>query len=545
MPSLLELVEKINKGELIDSGLLEVYQESSNAAEKFLANHARAMLDLRRSHSFLLEALEAIDYADQKVLFQFLSVLGFLGLHEQRTQPVIKFGAAALNRRETALALEAIQSGVIQDQQQASGNYVRDRENALFIAEQYERAAHTIGWSAPGKCDWNNPQLRIGYVTTALADDDASARMVAGLAKSFDGKEIKLHVYSTEANVRREKLHFNQGPFTPASTKRGKETVELLSRKKTPLWMAPVDLDLAACAKELANQIFKDQIDVLIIDAAQGDPIAAVVANWNVAKAKLNLVRRSPLLSNAIDGVIYVEPSTLKADEPFFKARSTPAHLIAEGVEPAGEAAPAVTRTMFGIPEQSVILATVVNEADEPVSPEFLDAMVHCLRQHPHAVLLTAGEGDMTPMKRRLESAGLSKRAGFVGKRKDLVEFLRMADVFVAPFPKSTSAGVLSAMGAGRAVVAMAGEPSDPHRAQTFVGDEHAMSDSIAYVERVGKLVRDANLRNQIGESLKQRVAGQFTIEQTAKAIESLCRSLVESEKKPAKRENETRAQAA
>ncbi len=544
MPSLLELVEKINKGELIDAALLEVYQESSNAAEKFLANHARAMLDLRRSHSFLLEALEAIDYADQKVLFQFLSVLGFLGLHEQRTQPVIRFGAAALNRRETALALEAIQSGVIQDQQQAGGAYTRDRENALFIAQQYERAAQTIGWYPPSACNWNNPQIRIGYVTTALADDDASARMVSGLAKYFDGKEVKLHVYTTEANVRREKMSFSQGPFSPASAKRGKETIEILARKKAPLWTAPLDQDLAVCARELATQVFKDQVDMLIIDAAQGDPIAAVVANWQVAKTKVNLVRRSPLLGSAIDGVVYVEPTTLKSDEPFFKSRQTPTHLIAEGVELAGEGAASVTRSTFGIPEQSLILATVVNEADEPIASEFLDAMVHCLRQLPHAVLLTAGEGDVTAMKRRLESAGLSKRAGFVGKRKDLVEFLRMADVFVAPFPKTTSTGVLSAMAAGRAVVAMAGELNDPHRAQTFVGDENAVSDSIAYVERVGKLSRDAGLRNQIGEQLKQRVADQFSIEQTARAIESLCRSLIEPKQDP-KRENEPRAQAA
>ena len=84
MASLLELVDRVNKGELIEPQQLEVYQDSANAAEKFLANHAHAMLDLRRSHAYLKEALEAIDYADQKVLFQFLSVLGFLGLNEQR-----------------------------------------------------------------------------------------------------------------------------------------------------------------------------------------------------------------------------------------------------------------------------------------------------------------------------------------------------------------------------------------------------------------------------------------------------------------------------
>ena len=36
MASLMELVERVNKGELIDSEQLEMYQESPNSAEKFL-----------------------------------------------------------------------------------------------------------------------------------------------------------------------------------------------------------------------------------------------------------------------------------------------------------------------------------------------------------------------------------------------------------------------------------------------------------------------------------------------------------------------------
>jgi len=59
MASLLELVERINKGELIEPQQLDVYQESANAAEKFLASHARAMLELRRSQSFLHDVLSA------------------------------------------------------------------------------------------------------------------------------------------------------------------------------------------------------------------------------------------------------------------------------------------------------------------------------------------------------------------------------------------------------------------------------------------------------------------------------------------------------
>src|SRR6185437_9200465 len=78
MPSLMELVDRVNKGEIIDSEMLEVYQESPNSAEKFLSHHAQAMLDLRRDHQHMLQSLEAIDYSDQKVLNQFISVSGFL-----------------------------------------------------------------------------------------------------------------------------------------------------------------------------------------------------------------------------------------------------------------------------------------------------------------------------------------------------------------------------------------------------------------------------------------------------------------------------------
>ena len=90
MASLMELVERVNKGELVEPAALEIYQESPNSAEKFLAHHAHAMLDLRRAQQHMLQSLEAIEYSDQKVLNQFVAVSGFLGLTDMRAAPVIK-----------------------------------------------------------------------------------------------------------------------------------------------------------------------------------------------------------------------------------------------------------------------------------------------------------------------------------------------------------------------------------------------------------------------------------------------------------------------
>src|SRR2546421_6059960 len=117
MASLMEIVERVNKGELLAPEPLEVYEESSNSAEKFLAHHAHAMLDLRRAQQHMLQSLEAIDYSDQKVLNQFVAVSGFLGLTDLRTGPVVKFGACAIARREWALGLEALANAVAFDLQ--------------------------------------------------------------------------------------------------------------------------------------------------------------------------------------------------------------------------------------------------------------------------------------------------------------------------------------------------------------------------------------------------------------------------------------------
>src|SRR5882724_2262429 len=132
MASLMELIEKVNKGEMVDPAQLEVYQESSNSAEKFLAHHAHAMLDLRRAHQHMLQSLEAIDYSDQKVLSQFISVSQFLGLSDMRAAPVIQFGASAIARREYALGMEAVQNGVGQDLV-SNGTYTSDKENWQFV----------------------------------------------------------------------------------------------------------------------------------------------------------------------------------------------------------------------------------------------------------------------------------------------------------------------------------------------------------------------------------------------------------------------------
>src|SRR4051812_31812544 len=282
MASLMELVERVNKGEQVDSNQLEIYEDSANSAEKFLAHHAHAMLDLRTAQQHMFQSLEAIEFADQKVLNQFVAISGFLGLTDLRTGPIVKFGAGAIARREYALGIEAIASGIAFDMN-SGASYIADRENALFVATQYDRAAHSIGWSSGASIQWDNKQIHVGVIVSNIADEESATRAIASLARYHDGAKIKLHLYSTEAGVRREKQFFATTSNTPGSAKRGLGTLESFGQKKIPAWLTPTEGDIVAGAKELANQMIRDRIDVAIFDTMQADAIAAIVASWEVA----------------------------------------------------------------------------------------------------------------------------------------------------------------------------------------------------------------------------------------------------------------------
>jgi glycosyltransferase involved in cell wall biosynthesis len=515
----MELVERVNKGEQVDSDQLAVYLESSNSAEKFLANHAAAMLDLRRAQQHMLQSLDAIDYSDQKVLNQFVSVSGFLGLADARTEPVVKFGACAIARREFSLGLEAIASAVSYDFNNDS-TYTSNRENAQFIASQYERAAQAIGF-AGGNFNYGNPQRRIAYVTSNIDDTDSVTRSINGISKHLNGQRFKLFVYSTECGVRREKQQFASTTLTLPSTKRGQNALENLGQKKISTWLSPLDGDLVSSATALANQLLADKIDVVFFDASLNDAVASVIANWEVAPVKINLVRKTALFVQGINSVVYFDKNGFESDKDFWAKRNVSSRFITEGMDVEEFTGTGPLRSSYGIPENAVVLATSSSDLDTTIDENFSDTIVNVLRAHPNAVYLLIGEGDLAWQKRKFESAGVGKRVGYAGRRKDMPGFLRIADVYLSEFNSSSGTGVLQAMSLEKPVVATtSGEGQS-----SFAGEEATVSGD-AYIERVSKLIRDGNYRKSLGRNLRQRLESSFGYNQTVRVFEEIVDSI-------------------
>ncbi|MGH7179130.1 MAG: glycosyltransferase, partial [Tepidisphaeraceae bacterium] len=185
------------------------------------------------------------------------------------------------------------------------------------------------------------------------------------------------------------------------------------------------------------------------------------------------------------------------------------------------------------IPDSAVVLATAGSELDRSISDEFVETIISVLRAHPHAIYLLVGEADLGAQKRKFESAGVGKRVGYAGKRKDLPGFLRIADLYLAEFPTTAATGVLQAMSVEKPVVAMRwGELPEQSQAAAFVGSEATISgrDPSAYIERVSKLIREPAYRAKLGRTLHNRVEQHFSYTQTARHIEQLCDQLIQQQ---------------
>lgn len=535
MPSLIELVEKINAGDGIEAAELVSYQESVNSAERFLAHHAGATLQLRACHTHLHEALKAINFSDRKVLEQYVGLCGFLGRDELKAAPTVQFGRSAIERGEVALGLEAIAQAVAADISR-SAKWADERENGIELDRSYARAAETMAWT-PSAAGWSNTQTRIAYLVSSLGDDEPAARAAAAFAKAVNPKQFRLGIYSTEAFCRREKQQFS-GEVAPAagSAKRGAATIARIKETKAAHWIAPTTApagaDLAAAAVALADQLVNDQTDVLIIDAEASDAIAGVLCHWNVARVKLWVARRAPLYSTSLGAVAYLDIARLSRDEHWWQQQGVAAASILEGVDLEAPLNEAPRRSAYGIPDSAVILATCVEDVTKTITPPMIDAIADVLKKHPQAVYLIVGAGETTAIRRRFEAAGVGKRIGYAGRRRDLPGFLKMADIYLAEFPVASPAGVMQAMTMSLPALAMAAghDLETAGIAAQIVGGESTIApgEIAGWGERVARLIRDVSHRQQQGRIGRKRIEQLYRYDQTARSIEGLCERLID-----------------
>ena len=225
---------------------------------------------------------------------------------------------------------------------------------------------------------------------------------------------------------------------------------------------------------------------------------------------------RYTAIACASDGIA----ASLTAWIPGVEAKIT---VIPNGIDvETFESAKPASRASAGINNGNCALLYVASLQPRKDHVNLLRAMANI----PDADLMLVGDGEMRPQLERLaETLGIAQRVHFLGRRKDVPELLKMADIYVHP-PAVEGFGIAAAeaLAAGKPIVAT----NVPGLAQV-VADAGILvppGDPATLAKEVNKLMESPTRRQQLSRAAVER-GRQFSIEKTVAAYIDLYRSVL------------------
>jgi glycosyltransferase involved in cell wall biosynthesis len=164
-------------------------------------------------------------------------------------------------------------------------------------------------------------------------------------------------------------------------------------------------------------------------------------------------------------------------------------------------------RAELGIPDGAPVIGHVANFRPLKGHHLLLEAAVRVRREFPEARFVLVGRGpNEDDVRRRTRELGLEEAVVFAGFREDVPRLVAAFDLFVLPsLHEGLSIALLEAMALGKpSVVSRVGglpELIDHEREGLLIG----LADSRAFAEGIIRLLRDANLRQRMGDAAMQK----------------------------------------
>ena len=181
-------------------------------------------------------------------------------------------------------------------------------------------------------------------------------------------------------------------------------------------------------------------------------------------------------------------------------------------------------RAALGIEESVPVLLKVARLLRRKGLPELLEAVASIRGRVGEVRLLIAGEG---PYRKQLEQQiidlGLQREVQLLGARKDILQLLHAADIFVFPSHFEGQPGaVIEAMLAGKPIVA-----SDlPEHRETLIHGQTAFlvppQNVPALADAIVELLRDREKAHRLGEAARRAAVERFDIREIARQHEAL-----------------------
>jgi sugar transferase (PEP-CTERM/EpsH1 system associated) len=294
---------------------------------------------------------------------------------------------------------------------------------------------------------------------------------------------------------------------------------------------------------KLVRLMKRERVDVLhthlfgsntlgrLLGRLAGVPVIVAHEHWSTKASREVWVDRA--LYRLSDRILV--PSAA-SKEMVIKAEGIPANridVVYNGVDTAifGQSGGRKeVRSELNIPADATVLGIVGRLSEEKGGVDVLiRAVARLSKTNPNLRLLVVGDG---PLRSSLEALAVGSAPSgtfiFTGTRNDVAHLLSAMDLFVLPsLNEALPIVVLEAMAAGLPVIAtrVGGVPEIVDHEKTGLlvqpGSEDALHSAL------DRLISDPDLREQLAQAGRERVAADFTIERMVKHIEDLYEELL------------------
>jgi glycosyltransferase involved in cell wall biosynthesis len=189
-----------------------------------------------------------------------------------------------------------------------------------------------------------------------------------------------------------------------------------------------------------------------------------------------------------------------------------------------------------GLPGDSLILLNVARVSPQKGLVYALRALPAILKRYPSAQLVSVGattdQGWVEQLQREATALGVSDHFHLVGRRRDVIDFLRACDVFIFPsLYEGLGIALIEAMAAGCACVASSAGPIPEVVSDGRDGILVPPGDAGAIATAVCQLLDDESLRTRLGTAAAKTAFSRFQPQKSAAALTRIYESVVATKK--------------
>lgn len=349
--------------------------------------------------------------------------------------------------------------------------------------------------------------LRVGFVLEGLSQLQAPSRFYLPVVEHHDPERFELYCYSRYALG--EAL---------AVRERYAETAAFMARHRCRVRTPDRPMGPMQQVDALARQILEDQIDVLVFQTLHFVPVYNFLAALRLAPLQALVEHQQPEHTAVADLVFTLRKAALECS-----AEAAPFPMMHLKPPPG----PPVDRSAFGIPAGAVVLASANREARYR-QDVFWQAVTDLLERHPNTYFLAIGLADAGPYLAGREH--LRDRVVTPGFRTDVMECLAAADVYVDLIPSGGGSSLVEAMYAGLPVVSFEQDFGSLYRVDRetisdYVGEPALVvphGNLARWHQLLDGLVRDADFRREMGETMRRRARAFDPATATARLFDTL-----------------------